>query len=138
MKNNRVIFSSKTCEWPTPQEIFDKLNAEFHFTLDPCANDDNHKCDKYYTLETNGLAQDWSSERIFLNPPYGRGIDKWVKKLYETNAPVKVALLPARTDTHWFHNYVLGKAELRFIKGRIKFGDSKSGAPFPSFLAIYR
>lgn len=134
---NSARFSSKSCEWATPQYVFDALDKEFQFTLDPCANDTNHKCAKYYTKEQDGLQQDWSGERIYLNPPYGRGIDKWVKKLSETDAPVRVALLPMRSDTNWFHNYVLGKAEIRYVKGRLRFNDCKSGAPFGSIIVIY-
>lgn len=129
--------SSKTCEHATPQDYYNKLQVEFGFTLDPCANDQNHKCEKYYTKETNGLEQNWDNERIFMNPPYGREIGKWMKKLSETEAPVRVALVPARTDTKWFHDYVVGKAEIRFIRGRLKFGDVKNSAPFPSILVIY-
>jgi len=136
--NKKAYFTSNTCEWPTPQYLYDELNREFNFTLDPCATVDNHKCAKFFTKENDGLAQDWSGERIFMNPPYGRKIQHWIKKLAETDAPIRVALIPVRSDTRWFHNYVLGKAEIRFIKGRVKFGDSKSGAPFPSMVVIYR
>jgi len=136
--NKKAYFTSNTCEWPTPQYLYDELDREFNFTLDPCATVDNHKCAKFFTKENDGLAQDWSGERIFMNPPYGRKIQHWIKKLAETDAPIRVALIPVRSDTRWFHNYVLGKAEIRFIKGRVKFGDSKSGAPFPSMVVIYR
>ena len=135
---NPVLFSSKSNEWATPQDTFDKLNDEFHFTLDPCATSDNHKCDRFYTLENNGLLQDWTGERVFMNPPYSKEISKWMQKLAESNVELGVALVPARTDTKWFHNYVYGKCELRFIKGRLKFGNSKNSAPFPSMICIYR
>ena len=130
------MFTSNTFEWSTPQAVYDKLNDEFHFTLDPCATDLNHKCDKYYTLEDDGLKQDWTGERVFLNPPYGRQIGNWMKKLKDSKV-FGVALIPARTDTRWFWDNVLGTAEIRFIKGRIKFGDGKGSAPFASLLAIY-
>ena len=130
---NKGLFTSTTDLWSTPQATFDALNSEFHFTLDPCATKENHKCDKFYTLEDDGLSKDWSGERVFMNPPYGREIGKWVKKLSERGG---VALLPARTDTRWFHDYIYGKSEIRFIKGRLKFGDGKNPAPFPSMIVI--
>lgn len=133
----KQLFTSKTCEHPTPKDFYAKLNDEFNFTLDPCATDLNHKCNKYYTMKDDGLKQNWDNERIFCNPPYGREIGKWMKKLSETDAPVRVALVPARTDTKWFHEHVLGKAEIRFVKGRLKFGDAKNSAPFPSIVIVY-
>ena len=135
---NKGLFSSNTDLWSTPQEFFDKLNDEFCFTLDPCATEENHKCDKYYTKEQDGLLQDWKDEIVFCNPPYGREIGKWVKKAYESRGskPI-VMLLPERTDTKWFHNYIYTYAEIRFIKGRLKFGDSKNSAPFPSMVVIF-
>ena len=135
MKN--VHFSSKTPEWSTPQEVFDALNSEFAFTLDPASTDENAKCKKHYTQEQDGLAQSWEGERVFVNPPYGRVIGAWVQKMSEGGASVCVALLPARTDTRWFHDYILGKAELRFLRGRLKFGGSKSSAPFPSMICVW-
>lgn len=139
--NTDLMFSSKTGQWSTPQWFFDKLNDEFHFTLDPCADDSNHKCEKYFTKEQNGLIQDWSGERVFCNPPYGREIGFWVKKCHDEaqkeNA-VCVMQLPARTDTRWFHDYIYGQAQIRFIKGRLKFGDGKNSAPFPSMVVVFR
>ena len=115
-----VLFSSKSDRWDTPQKFFDELNEEFHFTLDPCADDLNHKCEKYFTKEQDGLKQDWSGERVFCNPPYGRMVWKWVKKCFEEvyagGCPCAVMLLHARTDTRWFHDYIYHKAEVRFIK----------------------
>jgi len=99
----KVHYMSKTYEWATPIELFNELDREFHFTLDPCATEENAKCTKYYTLKENGLIQDWSNEMVFLNPPYGREIGYWVKKLSQN---IGVALLPARTDTNWFHTYI--------------------------------
>jgi phage N-6-adenine-methyltransferase len=133
-----VHFSSKTDDWATPQDFFDELDKEFRFTLDPCADDLNHKCKKYFTREDDGLSQDWSGHRLFMNPPYGREIGKWVKKASEVAGGVVVCLLPARTDTRWFHDYIYGKSEVRFIKGRLKFGGSKNSAPFPSMIVIFR
>lgn len=139
--NKEVMFSSKTDEWYTPQEFFDKLDAEFHFNLDPCATDFNHKCDRYFTKDDDGLQQKWGGCRVFVNPPYGRVIGDWVKKSYEESKKpdtVVVMLIPARTDTKWFHEYIYGKAEIRFIKGRLKFGGCPNAAPFPSMVVIFR
>ena len=134
--DTEVHFSSKTDQWSTPQAFFDELNKEFNFTLDPCCDETNHKCKKFFTKEQDGLAQSWDNEVVFMNPPYGREIGKWVEKASITKGIV-VCLLPARTDTRWFHNFVYHKAEIRFIKGRLKFGDAKNSAPFPSMLCIY-
>ena len=139
--NKELMFSSKTDMWATPQEFYDKLNDEFNFTLDPCATEDNAKCDNFFTADDDGLKQDWSGNSVFCNPPYGRAIKDWVKKSYEeslkTNTTV-VMLIPSRTDTIYFHEFIYGKAEIRFIKGRLKFGDAKNSAPFPSIVVIYR
>jgi site-specific DNA-methyltransferase (adenine-specific) len=139
---SETLFSSASGEWATPQDLFDKLNEEFHFTLDPCADESNHKCEKYFTKEQDGLKQDWSDERVFCNPPYGRGIGDWVRKCFtETYAgkcKLAVMLLHARTDTRWFHDMILHRAEIRFIKGRLKFGGSNNNAPFPSMIVIFR
>ena len=136
---NKVLFSSNSNEWTTPQDFYDKLNNEFNFTLDPCATKENTKCKKYYTKEKDGLAQDWSNEIVFCNPPYGREIKKWVKKCYEEHlkGATVVMLIPARTDTTYFHEYIYGKSEIRFIKGRLKFGDRGGNAPFPSMVVVY-
>ena len=136
-----VMFSSKTDEWSTPQDFFDELNKEFDFTLDPCATPENAKCEKYYTKEDDGLKQDWSGETVFCNPPYGRAIKDWVKKCYEESKKPNttvVMLIPARTDTRYFHDYIYHKAkEIRFIRGRLKFGNAKNSAPFPSMVVIF-
>lgn len=136
---NDVLFSSKSVVWETPQDLFDKLNAEFHFDLDVCALPENAKCEKYYTPEDDGLLQPWDGV-CWCNPPYGRTIGKWIQKAYETFAGggTVVMLLPARTDTKWFHEYIYNKAEIRFIKGRLKFGNSKNSAPFPSMIVVFR
>lgn len=125
--------------WSTPQDLFDKLNEEFHFTLDVCALPENAKCDRYYTPEMNGLSLSWEGI-CWCNPPYGRDIWKWVAAGQGASAggATVVMLLPARTDTRWFHDYILGKAEIRFIRGRLKFGGSKNSAPFPSMICIFR
>lgn len=138
--NTDVMFSSKTDLWETPQEFFDKLNDEFHFTLDAAATKDNAKCSNYFTPEQDGLSQKWTGT-VFCNPPYCRQTGKWVKKAYEEsqlgNCTV-VMLLPCRPDVSWFHDYILGKAEIRFVRGRLKFGGSKNSAPFPSMVVIFR
>ena len=139
--NTELMFSSKTDLWSTPQSFYDNLNKEFNFTLDPCATKDNHKCDKFYTKEDDGLSKSWIGESVFCNPPYGREIKHWVKKCYlesmQKNTLV-VALLPARTDTEWFHIYIYNKAkEIRFIKGRLKFGGCANPAPFPSMVVVF-
>lgn len=133
---NNALFSSATDMWETPKDLFDNLDEEFGFQTDVCAVKQNAKCQRFYTPEQDGLKQIWTGV-CWCNPPYGRGIEKWMKKAYESNATV-VCLVPARTDTRWFHDFVLGKAEIRFIRGRLKFGNSKNSAPFPSMLVIYR
>ena len=138
--NKEIMFSSKTDEWSTPQDLFDKLNEEFHFDLDVCANESNHKCALYYDRKQDGLKMPWTDHVVWCNPPYGREIGKWVKKSYFelcAHGTTIVMLLPARTDTRWFHNYVLGWSTIRFLQGRLKFGNCKNSAPFPSMLAIY-
>ena len=132
---NDVMFSSKTDLWETPQELFDELNREFRFQTDVCALTEYAKCEVFYTPEQDGLAQEWTGV-CWCNPPYGRQIGKWVKKAAESDATV-VMLLPARTDTKWFHDYILPNAEIRFIKGRLKFGNSVNSAPFPSMTCIF-
>lgn len=140
--NPEVMFSSKTDQWATPQEVFDQLNQEFHFNLDPCADERNHKCEKYFTAAENGLKQDWGGGyRVFCNPPYGRALKDWVEKCYREghkDNTLVVLLIPARTDTTYFHDFILHRAEVRFIRGRLKFGDSKTGAPFPSMVVVFR
>lgn len=138
--NTEVMFSSKTDLWETPQDLFDRLDAEFGFDLDACALPQNAKCAAYYTPEQDGLSQPWDGV-VWCNPPYGRNIGKWVQKAHEENRRNNnyiVMLLPARTDTKWFHDYILNKAEIRFIRGRLKFGGSKNSAPFPSMVVVFR
>ena len=135
---NNIHFSSKSNEWSTPQDYFNILNKEFEFTLDPCATEENAKCKKYYTKKENGLIQDWSNEIVFMNPPYGREIRRWIKKAYEEGlkGATVVCLVPSRTDTTYWHEYCM-KGEVRFIKGRLKFS-GKDAAPFPSALVVFR
>ena len=137
--NVELMFSSKTEEWETPQSFFDALDAEFHFTLDVCSTDENAKCAKHYTKEQDGLAQDWTGETVWCNPPYGREMPKWIArcKQHGDAGGVAVMLIPARTDTKAFHEYIYGKAQIRFVKGRLKFGGSSNSAPFPSMVVIF-
>jgi len=138
MSNLTVHFSSKTDEWTTPQDFFDRLNEEFHFTLDVCATPENTKCRRYFTKHENGLLQKWEGV-CWMNPPYGRVIGQWVKKAYESalDGATVVCLLPARTDTSWWHDYCM-KGEIRFVRGRLKFGDASENAPFPSAVVVFR
>jgi site-specific DNA-methyltransferase (adenine-specific) len=140
------VWASEVEPYPvaaTPQDFFDKLNSEFHFTLDPCANKHNHKCDKYYTAEDDGLTKDWGGQIVFCNPPYGSAIKDWVKKCSEESKKdntTVVMLIPARTDTKYFHDYIYQKenVEVRFLRGRLKFGNSENSAPFPSMVVVFR
>lgn len=135
------MLPSATDLWETPQDFFDALDSEFHFKLDVCSTPDNAKCSNYYTKEEDGLLQNWCGHgAIWCNPPYGRELNKWVKKAYETaqQGETVVMLLPARTDTKWFHEYIYGKAKIRFIKGRLKVGGNKNAAPFPSMVIIFK
>ena len=146
------MFSSISNEWETPKELFEKLNMEFKFTLDPCCTEDNKTCETYYTMKDNGLTKDWGGHSVYVNPPYGREIGKWVKKCYDESlkGTLCVMCIPSRTDTKWFHEYIYGKAEIRFLKGRLKFinrllpsykedGNFKvSSAPFPSMVVVFQ
>lgn len=132
--------------WCTPQDFFDELNNEFNFVLDAAATSKSAKCDLYYTPETDGLVQSWDfCGSVFCNPPYGHEIKKWIEKAYRESLVVKypiVLLIPARTDTSYFHDYIYGRSEIRFIRGRIRFTDEVGNsacnpAPFPSMVVIY-
>ena len=132
-----VHFSSKTDMWETPQYLFDQLDSEFHFTLDVCATAENAKCKMFFTAEQNGLSQEWSGV-CWMNPPYGREISKWMMKAYRSSGmAIIVCLVPARTDTKWWHEIAM-HGEIRFIRGRLKFGGCKNSAPFPSAIVIFR
>jgi len=137
--NTNVMFSSKTDLWETPQDFFNRMDAEFGFELDVCARPENAKCDSYFTPEIDGLTQEWLGV-CWMNPPYGRDIGKWIKKAYESaqaNGATVVCLVPARTDTKWWHDYCM-KAEYRLLRGRLKFGGHTNSAPFPSAVVIFR
>ena len=141
-KNTKlVMFSSKTGEWSTPQDFFEKLSWRFGpFDLDPCADCTNTKCTTFFNEDQDGLLQDWEGYTAFVNPPYGRGIDKWIKKGFDEarkdNTKV-VMLVPSRTDTKYWHQYVMKADEVYFVKGRLKFGDSENSAPFPSAVVVF-
>ena len=136
----KVMYSSKTDLWETPQEFFDRLNKKYKFNLDVCAIPENAKCKRFYSPKVDGLAQEWKGA-CWMNPPYGRGISKWIKKAFEEGQKnaIVVALLPARTDTKWFHEFIYMKPGVSydFVKGRLKFGKSKNAAPFPSMLVVF-
>jgi phage N-6-adenine-methyltransferase len=134
---SNVHFSSKTDLWATPQEFFDKYNALYGFNLDVCANQDNAKCSNFFSIEDNGLEQEWRGS-CWMNPPYGREIIHWMRKAYESSlcGATVVCLVPARTDTKWWHEYAM-KGDIEFIKGRLKFGNSKNSAPFPSAVIVF-
>lgn len=139
MKGQKTLFSSASDEWSTPQALFDELHKEFFFTVDVAASAENAKVKKFYTKEDNGLYKDWDQEIVWCNPPYS-GIYEWVKKAHNCGSRRVVMLIPARTDTKWFHEFIYKNpnVEIRFIKGRLKFGDSKNSAPFPSMIVIFR
>ena len=141
-----VHFMSEDQTWETPIDFYNKLNEEFNFTLDPCCSIYTKKCDKFYTVEDDGLSKSWQGEIVFMNPPYGREIKHWIEKAnkeYLKGDCTVVALVPSRTDTTYWHKYIFplyyqGKIEIRFIKGRLKFGQATNSAPFPSALIIYK
>lgn len=138
MNNMAAMMSSKTDMWETPKWLFDQLNDIYRFTLDVCAVPENAKCERFFTPEQDGLAQEWTGT-CWMNPPYGREIGKWVKKAYESaqKGATVVCLLPARTDTSWWHDYCM-KGEITFLRGRLKFGQAKNSAPFPSAIVVFR
>jgi phage N-6-adenine-methyltransferase len=137
--NAALHFSSKTDMHTTPLDFWVKLDREFGFELDVCASAENAKCKKYFTREQDGLAQEWRGV-CWMNPPYGREIYKWVEKAYEASlrGATVVCLLPARTDTSWWHKFVMRSNDVRFIRGRLKFGDAKNSAPFPSAVVVFK
>lgn len=144
MAISRTLYSSRSEEWGTPKDLFLKLNHEFRFTLDPCADRTNAKCPKFFTKRQNGLIHDWSRDRVFMNPPYGRSINDWMRKARQESqkGALVVCLVHARTDTRWWHENVQDVAdEVRFVKGRLRFespNGTRSTAPFPSAIVIYR
>ena len=120
-----ALFASQTPDWSTPESLYAQLDAEFHFDFDPCP-----------LKGADGLIVTWSGKRVYCNPPYGPGIDRWLRKARESE--IAVYLLPARTDTKWWHELAMQADEIRFVKGRLTFGDADQGAPFPSVILVYK
>ena len=140
---NNGRYNGNGREWATPPELFAELDAEFHFTLDPCATPENAKCPRYFTEAQNGLEQSWAGERVFMNPPYGAEIYAWTRKALREAADgaLVVGLLPASTDLRWWHEDVVGHAEVRYLRGRVRFltgGPYRASGFFPSVVAIWR
>lgn len=133
------LFTSRTEEWETPRYVFSPLHAEFNFQVDVCATSENAKCKVFFDKSVDGLRREWSPFRCWMNPPYGKNISKWMKKAFQESqrGALVVCLIPARTDTKWWHEWVMRSAEIRFISGRISFGDGKQSAPFPSCIVIF-
>jgi site-specific DNA-methyltransferase (adenine-specific) len=131
--------SSASNEWSTPRWLFDELDSEFHFTLDAASTHENALCERHYTAEDDALGKSWDGEIVWLNPPYGRAIGEFMRKASEiSGGGCCVCLVPARTETKWFKDHVVGKAsEIRFLHGRLKFGDGKNSAPFPSCIVVF-
>lgn len=136
--NRSVHFSSKTDLWRTPAAFFATLHGKWGFTLDVCATPENAQLQKFFTEADDGLKQDWGTNRCWMNPPYGRTIGSWMRKAYESSlqGALVVCLVPARTDTAWWHDYSM-KGEIQFLRGRLKFGDHVNAAPFPSALVVF-
>lgn len=144
-QTQNLMFSSKSDEWETPHDFYEKLNKKYKFTLDPCATHENHKCEKYYTAESDGLTQSWAHETVFVNPPYG-DVGAWVQKAcqeYTKKGATVIMLIPSRTDTKYWHDYIMKySSTIYFVKGRLKFKNKViadftgktdlSPAPFPS------
>ena len=136
---NQVHYQSRTALWETPLKLFQKLDEEFHFTLDVCAVAENAKCTRFFSPAEDGLKQPWDGV-CWMNPPYGREIGNWMEKAFREsseNGLLVVALVPARPDTEWWNKFAI-HGEIRFIRGRLRFGNAKSGAPFPSAIIIFR
>ena len=139
LRLNSGRFSSSSDEWETPQYVFDILKQEFNFQIDVCATHENAKCKKYFTKEEDGLAQEWSPYRCWMNPPYGKNIKQWMRKALNESkkGALVICLIPSRTDTKWWHEIAMKSAEIRFIEGRLSFGNEKQSAPFPSCVVIF-
>jgi phage N-6-adenine-methyltransferase len=137
---NLGMMTSERGDWRTPRGLFDRLNARYRFTIDGAASKENALCKRFWSVYDDALKQSWASETVFLNPPYGRNIGLWTaKSLHETqgNDCLVVGLLPARTDTRWFHEHIYHKAEITFVRGRLHFDDGKQAAPFPSMIVVW-
>jgi phage N-6-adenine-methyltransferase len=138
-RGNVHWFSSDTNMWTTPQDLYDKLDAEFHFSVDVCATAENTKCEAFYSPADDGLAQQWSGT-CWMNPPYGRDIGKWMAKAKDAAqaGATVVCLVPVRTDTRWLQDNVTKAQDVRFLPGRLKFGNAQSSAPFPSAIVVFK
>lgn len=139
---NKVLHSSESVMWETPQWLFNEYNKQYNFNTDVCAVPENAKCDHYFTPEVDGLKQDWKGS-CWMNPPYGRNeTGRWIEKAYKESLKgvTVVCLIPSRTDTRWFHQFIYNKpgVKITFLKGRLKFGGSKHGAPFPSMIVVFK
>lgn len=135
---NKSLFTSDSDEWATPDDLYINLHKHFKFELDAAADHDNNKCDTYYTCENSGLLNPWR-DNTFCNPPFSM-IKDWVRKAYEQSriwGGKKVMLIPARTDTRYFGDYITRASEIYFIKGRLKFSGAKNSAPFPSVIVVF-
>jgi phage N-6-adenine-methyltransferase len=147
--SHRVHALARADDWETPADVFGPLNAEFGFTLDAAASTENAKCARFFSSHDDGVSQDWGRETVWLNPPYGREIARWIRKAFLSarHGATVVCLVPARTDTAWWHDYA-EKGEVRFVRGRIRFerggipiGDTTKGSaksPFPSAIIVFR
>jgi phage N-6-adenine-methyltransferase len=137
---NKALFVAGSTDWETPPELFKQYDEKYHFDIDVCASPENTKCKRYFTAAEDGLAQPWLGT-CWMNPPYGRGVEPWIKKAYESaiTGAIVVALLPARTDTHWFHEYIWHKAEIEFLRGWVRFvmGEKSGPATFPSMIVVW-
>lgn len=135
---NSSLYSSNKADWETPQNLFDALNKEFNFTLDPCCTKETAKCKRYYTKEDDGLSQDWIGT-VFMNPPYGREISEWMKKakMESDKGAIVVCLVPARTDTKWWHTYAMKSSEIRLLTRRLTFSGASNKATFPAAIVIF-
>ena len=132
---------AESAEWGTPQALFDKWDSEFHFTLDVCASKENAKCERFFTENEDGLKHDWTNEVCWMNPPYGREIKRWMAKAWHQAlycGATVVCLVPARTDTAWWHDYVLPYGEIHYIRGRLRFQGASNSAPFPSVIVVFK
>lgn len=140
---SKIHYRSETNEWETPNDLYQELDKEFHFTLDPCCTIKNCKCSKGFAIDNgfDGLKESWKGETVFMNPPYGREVGKWIEKAYnESNYTKIVCLVFSKTDTIWWHEYVMKATEIRYIKGRLSFKRSDGfigRASFPSAIVIF-
>ena len=138
---NESIFMSKKMDWETPNKLFDKLNHEFSFDIDVCATEENKKCNKYFSVDDDGLSKQWSGI-CWMNPPYGREIKQWVRNAYQEtivqeNADKVVCLVPVRSDTKWWHEFIMNAKEIRFLNKRLSFEGSNNKAPFAACIVVF-